>query len=131
MKRGDLARNASGGLETYRFINATRNVSLADRGRLAANAWLRFKGLLGSKSLANGEALLIRPCQSVHTLFMVYPIDVLFVNRDSRIVHLYHSLRPFRISRLVFRAKYVIELPAGTIERTHTTVGDLLRIEKL
>lgn len=115
---------------SYRFINATRNVPLANKGRLATNIWQRLKGLLGTRSLPSGEALLIHPCKSIHTFFMFYPIDVLFVDRDSRIVHLFNSLKPFRISRCVFRARYVIELPAGTIVGTNTRVGDLLQIEE-
>lgn len=115
--------------EIYRFVNVTRGVPLAERGTTATNAWLRLKGLLGTKSLDDGEALLIRPCQSIHTFFMAYPIDVLFVDRYSRIVHLLRGLAPYRISRFVHRARFVIELPAGTIERTGAEVGDLLAIE--
>lgn len=112
-----------------KFTNVTRNVVLANRARVATSVWLRLKGLLGTKSLQDGEALLIRPCQSVHTFFMAYPIDVLFIDGNSRVVHLYSSLMPFRVSRYVRRAKSVIELPAGIIERTGTQIGDLVAIE--
>ncbi|MBI2953439.1 MAG: DUF192 domain-containing protein [Chloroflexi bacterium] len=115
----------------YSFVNATRDVTLAHRGRIAASLWLRFKGLLGTSHLAAGEGLLLQPCQSVHTFFMAYPIDVLFLDRESRVVHLCNRLRPFRISRHIFRARSAIELPAGEIERTGTRIGDLLRIETI
>lgn len=115
--------------ELLRFVDVTRDIALADKGRAATNVWLRLKGLLGTESLADGEGLLIRPCQSIHTFFMAYPIDVLFVDRYSRIVHLCRAMAPYRVSRYVWRAKFVIELPAGTIDRTGTQVGDLLTIE--
>ncbi len=112
-----------------KFVNMTRGVALANNGKIATSPWLRLKGLLGTKGMEEGEALLLRPCQSVHTFFMAYPIDVLFFDGNYRVVHLCSSMPPFRISRFVMRARFVIELPAGTVERTATQVGDLLSIE--
>lgn len=113
----------------YSFTNLTRAVTLADNGSIADNPWLRLKGLLGTKTLPPGQGLLIQPCQSVHTFFMGYPIDILFLDKNHRVVDLYKSLPPNRISRLVFKARLVIELPSGTLEQTGTEIGDLLAIE--
>ena len=115
--------------DAYAFRNVTRGTLLAGDGRIATSFWHRLKGLLGTKNLAEGEGLLIRPCQSVHTFFMAYPIDIVFVDRNSRIVSLRPALAPYRASRHVRRAKFVIELPSGTIGRTSTQIGDLLTIE--
>ena len=113
----------------FRFINTTRDTTLADKVKIAANPWLRLKGLLVTKSLSQGEGLSIEPCQSVHTFFMAYPIDILFLDKELRVVYLRNAMPPNRISRHVFKARSVIELPAGTIEGTGTQIGDLLAIE--
>lgn len=115
--------------KVYCFRDVTRGATLADSGRLASNAWHRLRGLLGTKTLETGEGLLLRPCQSVHTFFMAFPIDVVFVDRYFRIVELHRAMPPFRLSRFVRRARFVIELPAGTIERVGAEVGDLIAIE--
>ena len=113
----------------YYFINTTRKLTLADNGRIADNPWLRLKGLLGTKTLPDGQGLLIEPCQSIHTFFMAYPIDVLFLDKRFRIVHLYKAMRPNRASRIVFKAHSVIELPPGIVDRSGTAVGDVVSVE--
>ena len=115
----------------YRFVNLTRGVNLAYRGRVAANAWLRAKGLLGTKRLPEGEGLLIRPCRQIHTFFMAYAIDVLFVDANGEVVAVCESLPPFRVSRRVARASFVIELPAGAIARSGTRIGDVVTVEEV
>lgn len=114
----------------FKFTNITRGETLADQGRIASNPFARMKGLLGTKTLPNGEGLLIRPCQSVHTFFMAYPIDVLFLDKELRVVHMRETMVPNRISRHVFKARSVVELPAGTIGRTGTQLGDVLAVEE-
>ncbi len=94
----------------------------------------RTKGLLGRASLPAGEGLWIKRCNSIHTAFMKFPIDVLFVDKDMRVVSVYENLKPWRITRLHFRASSVIELPAGTLAesttgQTETLVGQTLTIE--
>jgi uncharacterized membrane protein (UPF0127 family) len=82
--------------------------------------------LLGRRELPAGEGLIIRPCNSVHCFFMAFPIDVIYVDRDYRIVRLAPDLRPNRVGPLVMRARDVIELPAGVIAATGAQVGDLI-----
>jgi uncharacterized membrane protein (UPF0127 family) len=102
---------------------------MVTRGRVADNMWTRLKGLIGSRPLEAGEGLLIVPCQSVHTHFMRFPIDVVYVDAADQVVGLHHSLPPWRFGRFHRRARFVIELPAGTVEATGTEVGDRLSIE--
>lgn len=109
--------------------NQTRGTTLADRCRMARGFWPRLRGLLFTKPLAEGEGLLIDPCQSVHTVMMSYPIDVLFLNKQGRVAHLIDAMAPYRASRFVWSARSVLELPAGTARQTRTTVGDLLLVE--
>jgi uncharacterized membrane protein (UPF0127 family) len=87
-----------------------------------------MKGLIGRSSLgfAQGNALWIIPSNGIHTIGMSFPIDVAYLDSERRILRIYHSLAPFRIGALKFKAKSVLELPAGTLARTHTDVDDVL-----
>jgi uncharacterized membrane protein (UPF0127 family) len=106
--------------------NVTRGKMLVEHGRVANNAWTRFKGLMGERRLPSGDGMLIMPCSSVHCMFMAIPIDVLYVSRDNRVVAVDHSLRPWRIGSIHRGVHYVIELPAGTAAATGTVAGDQL-----
>ncbi len=109
--------------------NITRNVDIASDAEMA-NTWLsRAVGLLRHSSLGSGEALIIRPCNSVHTFFMRFPIDVLFVDKGGRVRHAIAAMKPYRASRIVLGGDYVVELPAGTLEATGTAAGDVVSLE--
>jgi uncharacterized protein len=112
-----------------RARNRTRETMLADEVEVADPSWRRMKGLLGRRSLETGRALWIRPCRSIHTFFMRFPIDAVFVSDDLRVVRTYRSLRPFRVTPPLFRADSVLELPAGTLERVSAEIGDQLALE--
>lgn len=77
-----------------------------------------------------GTGLLIMPSQVVHTVGMHFPIDVVFVDKRFRVIHVQPSLVPYRISGLHWRARGVLELPTGTIAETRTSIGDELVIEE-
>ena len=111
-----------------RIVNKTKNTILAEEVILADAAFKRIKGLLGKKELKIGKALVLKPCSSVHTFFMRFPIDVLFVDKDNRIIKIIPSLKPFRLTGVYFHAAFAIELPAGTIQSTLTYKGDTLQI---
>jgi len=111
-----------------RIVNKTREIELASHARVADNVWTRGRGLIGTRPLQPGEGLIIRPCKGVHTWFMSYPIDVIYVDREERVVALDPEMRPWRVGRPRARSRYVIELPAGTIQRTGTQVGDQLEL---
>lgn len=110
------------------ITNTIKNTTLADTVIVAATFLKRTKGLLGREEFRNGESLVIRPCNSIHTFFMKFAIDVLFVDKNSRIVKAVSRLEPFRITPIYFSAHFVVELPAGTIEFSHTQAGDTIRI---
>lgn len=109
--------------------NVTRDAMLASDARVAKSYWARFVGLLGRSSLKPGEALVIEPCSSVHTAFMRFTIDVLYVDRANSVVKSVSALRPFRASAVLRGAHAVIELPSGVIAETGTSVGDQLDLE--
>ena len=86
-------------------------------------------GLLGRRRLDPGEGLLIDPCSTVHTAFMRFSIDLVYLDRDRRVVKVVPDLRPFRASAAFGGARSVVELPVGVIERTGTQPGDELDFE--
>jgi hypothetical protein len=112
-----------------RAHNRTRHAPLVTQGAVAASWWTRLRGLLGHAPLTPGEGLLLRGENAIHTIGMSFAIDVLFLDRAGRIVHLIPALPPLRASPFVARAVDVLELPAGTIAQTGTTIGDLIELE--
>lgn len=81
----------------------------------------RMRGLMLRKKIQKG--LLIKPCNSIHTFFMKCNIDVLYVNKKGRIIRMICDLKPWRFGPLLFRSYAVIELPAGTINKTDIQPG--------
>ncbi len=111
--------------------NRTRGGAvLATHARSAATPWSRLVGLLGRARLAAGEGLHLVPCNSVHTLFMRFTIDVLYLDRERRVVKAVPALRPFRWSWGGRRAHSALELPAGTLAATGTVPSDELVFER-
>lgn len=107
-----------------RAINQTRGVVLAEDVRLALGPWTRLRGLLGTAPLEPGAGLLLRPCNAVHTCFMGYVIDVLFLDEGGRVLGLRADLRPWRFTSIYSAALATLELPAGVLGRSGTVVGD-------
>lgn len=96
---------------------------------VADNPWTRMVGLLGKQDLSAGEALLIRPCSSVHTYFMRFSLDVIFLDREYRVLKVVRNLKPFRFSG-ARRSHVVIELPAGALGGIDIEPGDQLTLEE-
>jgi uncharacterized protein len=113
-----------------RIVNKTRDCCLASRAKEAVSIWGRMKGLLGRSSLEEGEGLFLIPCSSIHSLFMRFAFDAIFVDAEGKALHLIRRMKPWRVSKLVWNAAGVIELPAGVIEKTGTEVGDQILFEK-
>ncbi len=109
-------------------INQTKQTILAKKFKVARNFMERFRGLIGSPPLEEGEGFLIPSCQGIHTFGMSYPIDALYLNQTGEVISVVKSLFPNSIGVVNFRAHSVLELPSGTIEFTHTEVGDLVSI---
>ena len=110
--------------------NLTRDVVLADAAEIADSSAKRRTGLLKHTGLAPGEGLWIVPCESVHSFFMKFTIDVIYLDRKHRVKKVRSEMVPWRISGCI-TAHSVLELPAGTISRTGTQKGDQLEIKKL
>lgn len=113
--------------EVLAVSNQTRGNTVAGRVVVADTFRSRLLGLLARPPLQPGEGLLIRPCKSVHTWGMKYPIDVAFIDRDWRVVQAVHALVPWRGTSFFRRAEMALELPAGTLAATGLTAGDQLQ----
>jgi uncharacterized protein len=109
-------------------FNVTQQQTLAKVLSVADSFFRSLIGLMGRPRLDAGHGLWIVPCQSVHTFWMRFSIDVVFLDHHHRVVHLVESLRPFRISKHLSKAGSVIELPVGAIKISGTRVGDEIRI---
>lgn len=110
--------------------NKTRETFVATEAVVADGYVRRLVGLLGkTKRWARlGAGLWIIPSRGVHTIGMLFPIDLLFLSKDKEVVHLQEYVRPFRVSKVTLKAVSVLELPPHTIYRTGTKVGDRLEI---
>ena len=109
--------------------NITRGVILGDSVDVADSSAKRRTGLLKHSELRLGEGLWITPCESVHSFFMKFTIDVLYLDRQKKVRGMRPNMKPWRLSACL-PAHSVLELPAGTIGRTGTQKGDQLEIVK-
>ena len=112
-----------------RVFNETRKVALVSHGRVADTFWLRLRGLLGAASLQPEEGLILVGEKSIHTLFMKFPIDVVYVDKNYKVIRTDINMTPYRLGPFVVQSAYVVEMPVGTIANTATEVGDQLDFE--
>jgi len=107
-------------------FNETKGNQVATQVRVATSMWSRFWGLMGRRSLAEGEALWLKPCTSVHMFFMRFPIDVVFLDRQDRVVRIVPGLKPWRMALGGRGAHSALELSAGAAQVAGVEVGDTL-----
>ena len=112
----------------HKAFNQTRNRIIAEFLAIADTFWSSLLGLMGKPDLPQGSGLLLIPCQSVHTIGMRFPIDVVFMNKQGTIIHLIKNMKPWRVSKHMIKARCVLELSAGTISATGTMLGDVVEI---
>src|ERR1700736_956549 len=110
--------------------NKTRETFIATEATVADSYLRRLIGLLGkTKRWARlGSGLWIVPSRGVHTIGMLFPIDLIFLGKDKEVVYVEEHVRPFRISKVSLKAASVLELPPHTIYRSGTKIGDRLEI---
>ena len=111
------------------FVRITSTTGcLAGRAEVANTFGSRLVGLLGRDGLAPGTGLVLQPSNSIHTLFMRFPIDVIFLDDHHRIVATAARVRPYRVAWGGWKARTAVELPAGTIEQFDLPVGSPIRL---
>ncbi|MBS1804670.1 MAG: DUF192 domain-containing protein [Acidobacteria bacterium] len=107
--------------------NVTRDTQVANHVEVAGSNVKRSKGLLGRKGLDPGEGMWIIPCEAIHTFFMQFPIDLIYLDREHRVKKTRSAVPAWRLSACL-SAHSVLELPAGTVQKSRTERGDFLEI---
>lgn len=99
---------------------------ILDKVVLADRFFYRLKGLMGKRKIEDGEGLLIRPCNSVHTFFMKFNLDIAFVDNNFMILYIYRDMTPNKLSQIYKKSKFVIEARAGSFSKLK--IGDEVKI---
>jgi uncharacterized membrane protein (UPF0127 family) len=115
-------------MRAVNVVNMSRNISLGTQVDVAETSLRRLFGLLGKRSLDPGRGLWIKPSSGVHTMGMIFPIDVIGLDKQLRVVRVWRNLRPFRVTCVSLKIHSVLELPAGRAAECLTEVGDQLEI---
>jgi len=106
--------------------NATTGSAIATQGRIPLTEEGWKNGLLGYDRLEKGGGLVLTPCRQIHMIGMKFPIDVVFMDRDYRVVGLLESIQPGETGPLVEKARLAVELPAGTIRDSGIKTGHVV-----
>jgi uncharacterized membrane protein (UPF0127 family) len=112
----------------YCVFNKTTESFLGLNISCAGTPVERLRGLLGKFRISSGEGLWLVPSRGIHTVGMLFPIDVIYLDAHYRVIHLVEHLRPFSISPIRLKSASLLELPPHTIYSSHTKVGDRLVI---
>ena len=112
-----------------KLVNRTNNKVLANHTELADTFLSRLIGLIGKRELVD-QALIIKRAKQVHTFFMSFPIDLIFLDEKWIVVRSFSSMKPFRISPRIRNSHLVVELPSGSVRKSETSIGDILAISQ-
>ncbi len=117
------------GEKAVRIVNLTRSTEVCSSAIMAGNATRRLVGLMFHPGLQPGLALVLEPCNGIHTCFMRFPVDVMFVSPEWRVLRIHRAVPPWRFMPRVSGVRRVVEMPVGTIALSCTAPGDLLSLE--
>ena len=109
------------------LVNATKKTVVSDNCHFANTVLKRMVGLLNRGKLGAGEGLLLDRCYGIHTFGMRFPIDVLFLDKDLCVIRAVKALPPYRTC-VVKKSVYVLEVPVGVLDASHTSEGDQIQI---
>lgn len=110
--------------------NITRDTQLVSCLEMADNYFARLKGLMFRPGLPEGAGLWIVPCKDIHSCFMRFEFDAVFVDKANRVVYLVERMRPWGMTKFIKEARAVLELPPGVIAATATQLGDQLELRE-
>ena len=113
---------------TISVDNLSSSAVIVDKGRIADNFFTRLRGLIGVHEFAPGDGLWIKPCSSIHCMFMSIPIDVLYLDKGQRVVGMDRNVRPWRMGHFYRKVHSVVELPVGALDQSAVEIGDQLRV---
>lgn len=112
-----------------KLINKKTKLVLVEQLNIAQSFLSRLVGLLGHKNLNASEGLWIHKCNSIHTFFMRFTIDCIFLDENLKIKKVFSYVKPWRVTWPVWSARSVIELPAGAAQFLNLREGDELYVE--
>jgi len=116
--------------KTLRAVNRTRGTLVGESIRVAESGLTRIVGLLGERELLSGDGLLIVPSQGVHTVGMLFAIDVVILDGEWNVIAIKRDMHPFRMTRVFWKAAAVLELRSGIVDSSRTLVGDTLEFSR-
>ena len=117
---------------TTKVVNVSKNNQVVvEKLQIANNPWTRFWGLMGKSQMPikHYDGLWIEPCADIHSCFMRFEFDAVFVDKEGNVLHLVEKMKPWRISKFVRGGRAVLELDGGTIAQTNIALGDQLAIQ--
>ena len=100
-----------------RCFNPKTQEVFADNLKMNNTYFSRLIGLMFKKDLPAGSGIILKPCTQIHTCFMRFNIDVIFLDENLHVLHVIENMPPWRVSPLFLKSRYTIELPAGTLKR--------------
>ncbi len=114
----------------YRLVNERTGQAIASDVALCDKPWSRGIGLLGRRGLPEGAAIVLRPGSSIHTMFMMFSLDIVYLDREGVVLKVVRNLKPFRFSACR-GARDTVELQAGALDRADLQEGDRLKLESI
>lgn len=117
-------------MKRVKISNRTRGTTIIARALMTENFIDRFMGLMFKRPSPEFSALVIDRCESVHTFFMRFNLDLVFLDREGVVLRIINELKPFRISPVIVRAYYVIEMAAGRLNPDALSIGDIIEFEE-
>lgn len=108
------------------LYNETKKMVVAAELEIAKSFIQRFKGLMLRKRLRENGGLMLLGCGSIHTCFMRFAIDAVFMDMNYKVIYTKERIKPWRLTGFVKRAYITVELPEGTVKRKDISIGDIL-----
>lgn len=110
-----------------KFFNPKTQEVFAGNLKMNDTFFSRLIGLMFKKNLPAGSGIVLKPCTQIHTCFMRFNIDVIFLDKNLQVLHVIENMPPWRISHLFLKARYTVELPAGTL-KGHIKKGEIMAL---
>jgi uncharacterized membrane protein (UPF0127 family) len=112
-----------------RIINTNTKLIIADEVIIANSFYTRLKGLMFKEVFNDGTAMMITPCNMIHTFFMKFSIDIVFISKNNEVIDIIEDMKPGKVSHMVGKAVGVIEFPAGVVNRMKIQIGNFIRLQ--
>ena len=111
----------------YSVLNKSKNSLISQKAKMADSFFLRLLGLMFRKSIGKNEALIFKSAPSIHTFFMRFPIDIVFLDKNMKVIRICENLSPWR-AVFCFGSAFTVELPPHRVLERPLNIGDILQI---